>query len=205
MSVKRIMSMESGIYHQPKCRYIQAIRGKNLIETTQHEAQKQGFRPCKCCNTMDHHYKSEKHIIEFFDTKKGMDFLLDDRHVLYVKTDESCWKLVYMPGKERVGMFHRNYSRLPINFEEPWRERYHKQEDRFLYVTIEDALYYIFEHDKFRAAINAGETPVATSKKYKNAAKKAIRKKERSRMDYLFRMIEGQFRASGDMRQYTFC
>ena len=191
MSVKRIMSIESKIYHQPKCRYLRSIKDKNMMELTQDEAQKQGFIPCSCCNTMDYHYKSEKQIIDFFDIKKGMDFLFDDRKELYVKTDEGCWKLVYLEEEERIGMFHRSHSRYPVNFNQPWRERYHKQKDRFMYVTIEDALYYIYEHDKFRSAINAGKMPKKLSnKKYKKSAKRAFRKQELSRMEDLFRMIE---------------
>lgn len=206
MSVKRIMSMESGIYHQPKCRYIRRIKDKNILETTQYEVQRQGFIPCKCCNTMIHHYQSEKQSIDFFREKKGMDFLFDNRNALYVKTEVSCWKLIYLPSRERVGMYHRNHSRFPVNFQQPWRERYHKQEDRFLYVTIEDALDYIYEHDKFRAAVDAGEIPTELSnKKYKNSVKKVIRKKERNRMEYLFRVIENQAKDRNQMRQYSFC
>lgn len=205
MSVERLISMESSIYHQPSCRYVTWIKDKNLMTIKQDRAQRKGFRPCKCCNTMSHRYKNEKSVIDFFDTKKGLDFLYS-RNSLYVKTNESCWKLVYLPEEERIGMFHRNHSSVPVNFEEPWKERYHRQNDRFKYCTIEDALYYIYDHDRFRAAINAGEKdPLLSSKKYKNSARRAIKKREQNRLDDLFRMIENQFSGNGDFRQYSIC
>lgn len=204
MDDRRIMSIESGIYHQPRCRYIRLIKKANRKEISQSRAIKKGLRPCKCCNSFEHRYQSEQYALDRY-REKGMKYLVS-RKELFVKTEESCWKIIYLPGRERVALFHRNYSCTPVNFEHPWYEKYHKQKDHFLNLDIEDCLSYIYEHDKFRAAVNAGNKTIAVcDKRYKKTAKRAINKHYRCRIDYLFRVVEGQYKGHGDMRQYSIC
>ena len=52
---------------------------------------------------------------------------------------------------------------------------------------------YIYEHDKYKAAVGRGETVTRfSSKKYARREAKAQRKRQNKRLDYLFKVIEGQ-------------
>ena len=59
--------------------------------------------------------------------------------------------------------------------------------------SIEGYLDYIYEHDKYKAAVARGETVTRfSSKKYEKLEAKAQRKRENKRVDYLFAMLERQ-------------
>ena len=80
-----------------------------------------------------------------------------------------------------------------MDFEHPQYEAYHRQEDKPFCNSIEVYLSYIYEHDKYKAAIERGETVTKfSSKKYARYEAKAKRKRQNKRLDHLFRMIERQ-------------
>ena len=159
---------------------------------TKHDAKKKGYHACRYCNCMNHHFRVEQQTLKFYSTRKNMQFNYING-ILYVKSEISCWKLVYVRKEEKIALYHRNATNKPLDFEHPQYEAYHRQEDKMFCNTLAGYLDYIYEHDKYKAAIARGETVKRfSSKKYEKLEAKAQRKRENKRIDYLFRMLERQ-------------
>ena len=110
-----------------------------------------------------------------------------------MKSEIGCWKLVYVRREEKIALYHRNATTKELDFEHPQFEAYHRQEDKMFCNTIEGCLDYIYEHDKYKAQVERGETVTRfSSKKYARREAKAQRKRQNKRLDYLFKVIEGQ-------------
>lgn len=194
MNNERIVSLgiNSMIYHKPGCRYVERIKYKNRISLTKHDAKIEGYHVCRYCNSMNHHYMVEHNKLDFYSRCKKLQFNYIDG-ILYVKSEIGCWKLVYVRREEKIALYHRNTSTKPLDFEHPQYEAYHRQEDKPFCNSIEGYLYYIYEHDKYKAAIERGETVTKfSSKKYARYEAKAQRKRQNKRLDHLFRIIERQ-------------
>lgn len=194
MNNERIVSIgaNSMIYHKPGCRYVERIKHKNRMLLPKHDAKAEGYHVCRYCNSMNHHYHVEQHTIDFYSRCKKMQFNYIDG-IVYVKSEIGCWKLVYVRKEEKIALYHRNTTTKPLDFEHPQYEAYHRQEDKPFCNSIEGYLDYIYKHDKYKAAIARGEKVTKfSSEKYRKHEAKAQRKRQRNRVDYLFRMIEGQ-------------
>ena len=190
MSIFRALSTESKIYHRPGCRYAKRIQDKNRMDIPIGEARRYGYKPCKCCNTMKYLYESEWCSIDYYRRKKDMDYLLKDG-VLYIKTNVSCWKLIYNKKVERVMLYHRNSCDKPVDFTKPENEQYHPQKDCDSAITIKALLKYIYEHDRYREAQEKGvELTTFTSEKSRILAAKSKRREQHRRVDDLFAMLE---------------
>lgn len=194
MNNERIVSLgiNSMIYHKPGCRYVERIKYKNRMSLPKHDAKIEGYHVCRYCNSMNHHYRVEHNKLDFYSRCKKLQFNYIDG-ILYVKSEIGCWKLVYVRREEKIALYHRNTSTKPLDFEHPQYEAYHRQEDKPFCNSIEGYLSYIYEHDKYKAAIERGETVTKfSSKKYARYEAKAQRKRQNKRLDHLFRMIERQ-------------
>ena len=194
MSAERIVSIgtNSMVYHKPGCRYVSRIKNQNKMSIRKHEARKEGYHVCRYCNSMNHHFRVEQKTLNFYSTYKKMQFNYING-ILYVKSEIGCWKLVYVRREEKLALYHRNATNKPLNFEYPQYETYHRQEDKMYCNSIEGYLDYIYEHDKYKAAVARGETVTKfSSKKYEKLEAKAQRKRENKRVDYLFAMLERQ-------------
>lgn len=194
MANKRIVSIgtKSMIYHKPGCRYVARIKGKNKMTLPKYDARSEGYHVCRYCNSMNHHLRVEQQTMDFYSKYKKMQFNYISG-ILYVKTEIGCWKLVYVRKEEKIALYHRNTTNKPLDFEHPQYEAYHRQEDKPYCNSIEGYLDYIYEHDKYKAAIISGKTVTKfSSKKYAMYEAKAKRKRENKRIDYLFRMLEAQ-------------
>lgn len=204
MNNERIVSIgtNSMIYHKPGCRYVERIQGKNKMSLPKIDARRAGYHVCRYCNSMNHHYRVEQHTLDFYENHKKMKFQFIDG-ILYVKSQIGCWKIVYIRKSECFVLYHRNATSKELDFEHPQFELYHRQEDKPVCNSIEGYLDYIYEHDKYKAAIERGETVTKfSSKKYAKREAKAQKKRERSRVDYLFRMLE---RENNGYRQLSYC
>ena len=124
----RIMSKQTRIYHRPTCRYVKRIQKRNLLETGVFEAKAFGYQPCLCCNTIEHVYETEQNYLKYFFRSMKLEFSFI-KDAVYVKTPISLWKLVYSKQDEKFILFHRNHSKMPVNYEDPSSERFHRQED----------------------------------------------------------------------------
>lgn len=190
MKRARVLSTESKVYHRPACRYVKRIQYANRMELMPKEAKQYGYRPCKCCNTMAYLYDTEWSSLDYFERKWDLQFCFKDG-VVYVKTAISCWKLVYSRREERIALYHRNASKVPVDFEHPENERYHRQNDCANAKSISAMCKYIYEHDRFRDAQSKGQKLTTfTSERSKLLAQRSYRRDQRRRVDHLFRMLE---------------
>lgn len=202
MSIKRVMSMETKIYHKPNCHYVKKIQDKHKIVMSKKEAKSFGYRACRCCNEMNFSYHNELQTMDYFENKKGMQFNYKDG-ILYIKTNIGCWKLVYSRGMELFALYHRNRSKQEVDFTKPEKEQYHLQKDKIYYISIREALKYIYDHDKYREAEQQGcEFIVFSHKKYQKQAEKRKQRQQMNRVDYLFQMLESQNKG---YKQLSYC
>jgi len=204
MNNERIVSIgtNSMIYHKPGCRYVERIQYKNRMSLPKSDARKEGYHVCRYCNSMNHHYRVEKSTIDYYSRCKKMQFNLIDG-ILYVKSEIGCWKIIYIRKRESFALYHRNSTTKELDFDNPQYEQYHCQEDKPYCNSIEGYIDYIYNHDKYKAAINRGEKVTKfSSKKYAKREAKAQRKRENSRIDYLFRFLERQ---ESGYKQLSFC
>lgn len=204
MNNERIISVstDSKIYHKPGCRYVDRIKYKNKMSLPRHDARAEGYHVCRYCNSMNHHIKGERNILDYYEQNKNMQFKYIDG-ILYVKSEIGCWKLVYIRKEEKIALYHRNTVVKALDFEHPQNEPYHRQEDKAYCYTIAGYLDYIYEHDKYKAALQRGDKVIKFSnKKYERYAVNAKRKKQNKRVDYLFRMLDRQ---NEGYRQLSYC
>ena len=192
MKNKRVVSYGSIVYHKPNCHYVRRMKEDNRLVVSRAEAIAHDCRICRCCNSMNYHFRNEAQTLALYAKKRGMEFI-KIRGVLYVKTDISCWKLVYLKSKECLTLYHIN--RMPENFDfsHPQTCRYHWQNDVPSADTIEQYLNYIYEHDRFKAAVRDGVTlNEFMSRRAQNLAERVQKKHERKRIDYIFKALEAE-------------
>ena len=189
MSTKRIMSIESNIYHRPSCKYFDFMKPGNKEKLLWEDAKRCG-RPCRHCNSMSFLCTEERKTIEWNTENRNMEFKYKDG-MLYVKTKVGCWKLVYARNMEQIALYHRNSRQAELDFKHPEKDRYHQQKDQLYFNNIAQALNYIYDHDKYKAAVQRGDKRIVyKNKKYKEQAKRRERKAALRRVDRLFDMIE---------------
>lgn len=204
MNNERIVSISANsmIYHKPGCRYVERIKYQNRMSLPKRDAKVEGYHVCRYCNSMNHHYQVEQHTLDYYSRCKKMQFNYIDG-ILYVKSEIGFWKLVYVRKEEKIALYHRNATNKPLDFEHPQYEPYHRQEDKPYCNSIEGYLDYIYEHDKYKAAIARGEKVTKfSSEKYRRHEAKAERKRQRNRVDYLFRMLE---RENTGFKELSYC
>lgn len=190
MKTERVLSRETKIYHRPACRYARRIKNKNKMELFNWEAKEYGYRPCKCCNTMTYLYQVEGPSMDYLNRSWGLSFRMIDG-IVYVRTNISCWKLVYSRREEKIALYHRNDSDAPVDFENPQNERYHRQKDCVHAHSISSLCKYIYEHDRYQEARQNGQKLTSfTSKRSRILAARSDRKAARKRLDSLFLALE---------------
>ena len=189
MSTKRIMSIESNIYHRPSCKYVYFMNPSNKEKLLWEDAKRCG-RPCRHCYSMSFLCTDERKTIEWNTENRNMEFKYKDG-MLYVKTKVGCWKLVYARNMEQIALYHRNSRQAELDFKHPEKDHYHQQRDQLYFNNIAQALNYIYDHDKYKAAVQRGDKRIVyKNKKYKEQAKRRERKAALRRVDRLFDMIE---------------
>lgn len=125
--------------------------------------------------------------------KKDCWFLLDER-LLYVRTSIGCWKIVYNPKEDCFSLYHRNATESFIELDEVEEKSYHRQKDVYTNTSVIEYLKYIAKHDQIKAlsAMDYRRMPKDSEKQKRmaKAAKKREEKKNRKRVDELFKLIE---------------
>ena len=123
--------------------------------------------------------------------------------VLYVKSEIGCWKLVYIKKNEFLVLYHRNTVTYTTDFTHPETDSYHRQTDVPSSNTISSYLNYIYEHDRYKAALERGEKNYRfSSKKYARHDAKVQRKRQHKRLDQLFMLIE---KNDSNLLEYSIC
>ena len=120
------------------------------------EDAKRCGRPCRHCNSMSFLCSEERKTIEWNTENRNMEFKYKGG-MLYVKTKVGCWKLVYARNMEQIALYHRNSRQAELDFKHPEKDRYHQQRDQLYFNNIAQALNYIYDHDKYKAAVQRGD------------------------------------------------
>lgn len=191
----RIMSRESSsrVYHRPECQYVKKIRKKNRVWMEWEDAERRGYRPCKCCGGMNFLYSMEKEMIAGYAKQFHLDVDFRDRKI-YVRTDDGCWKIVYKIRNQRFILLHRNYVNGRIDLEDAEKVPFHRQMDVPEAGSIMKYLKYIKNHDEFKhnKPKDYREMPQDTKrqKAYYRAEKKRAERRSAKRLDNLFLLLE---------------
>lgn len=105
----RVVSMQSKakVYHREECRYAKKILPKNRMQLSSEAAEKAGYHICPYCDGMDALFRMKKEQILKYARKNHMEVDLLN-HVLYVRTDVGCWKMIYSMSEQRFLLYHKN-------------------------------------------------------------------------------------------------
>ena len=183
----------SMVYHRPECRYAQKMYKRNRVKMDRHVAEKLGYRPCKCCNSMIFRYRLELDDIKRFAKEHNLDVDLKNNEI-YARTDVGCWKIHYKKERQIFILFHRNYVKGRISLDEVERVPYHRQRDVAEAGSIIKYLKYRNKHDEFKQNMPADyrQMPQKTRKQreYYRSAKRRAEKRYARRLDSLFFLIE---------------
>lgn len=191
----RVVSIQSKakVYHRQECRYAKRILPKNKMQLSSKEAEKAGYHICPYCDGMDALFRMKKKAILKYAEKNHMEVDLRD-HVLYVRTDIGCWKMIYSMSEQRFILYHKNYVQGMLSIEEVEEGAYHRQRDVPFAKSIEKYLVYIHKHDEARKMemVDYRLLPNRTKKEKKYFASARARSNRRSqrRLAELFTMIE---------------
>lgn len=202
----RVISMESTnkIYHRPTCSHALRIKSRNRMTMSLEEAERNGCRPCKCCNSVGFIYRSELANMERFIAQYG--FLVDLKdNAIYVRTDIASWKIVYRTYRQKFILFHCVNDGARPSLGELELIHYHRQGDIWEARSIAKCLSYIGAHDEFKMKMpdDYRKMPRDTKrqKRYYESAKRREAKKNERRLDNLFCMIEEK----EGIKKYSIC
>lgn len=193
----RIMSRESSVmvYHRPECRFAGRIRKRNRLQMEWEDAERKGYRPCKCCDGIQYLYKMEKEKLQRYAEQFHLDVDMRD-HKIYVRTDAGCWKIIYRIRMQRFILLHRNYAKERIPLEDVEKIPFHRQGDVPESGSIMKYLKYIKEHDeyKLKMPVDYRKLPQSTKrqKTYYKAARRRAEKRNSRRLDALFALVENR-------------
>lgn len=191
----RVVSMQSKakVYHREECRYAKKILPKNRMQLSSEAAEKAGYHICPYCDGMDALFRMKKEQILKYARKNHMEVDLLN-HVLYVRTDVGCWKMIYSMSEQRFLLYHKNYMQGVLSLDEVEEGAYHRQRDVPFLKSIEKYLFYISKHDAARKIemIDYRLLPNRTKKEKRYFASARARSNRRSqrRLEELFTMIE---------------
>jgi len=189
---KMIALPGSKVYHERSCWHLKHSKQANWIYFKPEKAEKKGYRPCKCCSTARFHLTYERKVLNRFIEGKGMEYkILGD--AMYVKTEISCWKILYTPKDMTYRIYHRNKSERPVDFLHPELERYHFQQDKRDATTMAECFQYIRSHDSFRKSEQeaGGNLKIVNiSPKYRRQFVNRKRREARHRLDSIFAALE---------------
>lgn len=210
--MKVIVSMASSkpkmVYHRPGCVYVNRMKPENRMELSRSQAEENGYISCLCCGGLHGEVKTAG--AQFPAWEKQYDVRID--HVkktdtLYVRTENGCWKIFSSRKADgRYVLFHRNFYDREMSLGQAARGAYHRQSDVRPTGSLHNLVDYISKHDKAKQIIMTDyrRLPKATArqKKYYRQAERRIKRKERFRIDGLFRQIEEK---DPSLKELSFC
>jgi len=166
------------------------MKPANKLRVTRESARRHGCRMCKYCDGIHYYIGLAEDTIRNYKEYKGMDFNFLDG-AFYVKTEIGCWKIAYSRAIGKLVLFHMNYMPKDFDFTHPNTLPYHRQTDMREADSIAKVLNYIYEHDRYKMAVNRGEQVVGrSSKRARHLAVRSDKKRSRKNLEYLFRVIE---------------
>ena len=150
------------VLHNPACQHVNRIGSINFTGFDRIvDAQKEGFRQCRCCDLMARRVNRHEGDIGSFCHEKHISYSVMDEE-LSIDTPFSHWK-VFIGDKGNYDLYHRN-TRGDIT-------GYHLQRKNI--TDLMSILYYVEDHDRFRMA---NPLPEQCRKKKKSAHHKRTNK-----------------------------
>ncbi len=189
---KMIVLPGSKVYHERNCWHLKHSKQANWIYIKPEKADRKGYRPCKCCSTTRFHLTYERKVLNRFIEGKNMEYKVLD-NAMFVKTEISCWKILYVPRDMTYRIYHRNKSDQPVDFQHPELEHYHFQQDKQDATTMAACFQYIRSYDSFRKIeqeVGGNMKIVNISPKYRRQFINRKRRQEQRRLDSLFAALE---------------
>lgn len=186
------LNSKARVYHQKNCRFATAMPDRYRKELTKHRAVEKGYRPCKCCNTMSYHFRTNRHELEKYASAKNMKLFCQSR-LLFVQTPVGLWKICYSAKSENFVLYHGNRSNPQLAPREMKTAFFHRQTDELTADSIMQYLVYIHKHDDYRrrvAQAGGNEKAVTIGKKYEQQRERRFRREARRRLDDIFASIE---------------
>ena len=195
--------LDKSVYHDSRCRYVQRIYKRNRKALSEQELLNARYKPCKYCNGIHFFINLYKAEIEKFCSNNNYEYDVI-KHQLFIRTNISCWKIVYLKREGVFVLYHRNHTKRHIKRSEIFKCGYHLQKDVSEKKMIQEFFDYIRKHDTFRTDEykDYKKLPRDTKqqKEYYNKAKKKNRRKGIRTVDRLFAEIE---RKDASMKKWS--
>ena len=192
------------IYHKNGCIHVQRIKKSNRIQLTVKQAEKRGYRACKCCKGLQGDVRILKRK---YKPRQDMSFTYrKPENELYVATGIGFWKICVQRRTGDYLLYHRNFYKTGMNVKEAIRGEYHRQADVCGTASLESICEYIVAHDRAKVTImdDYRKLPQRTRKQkhYYRVAERRNRRRAMHRVDRLFAMLE---QTDAGMKQYSIC
>lgn len=180
------------VYHRANCRFAKAMPVRYMRELSKHIAEKKGYRPCKCCNSMKNRFDEERQALERYAARKNLGLYRQSK-LLYIRTPVGLWKICYAAKQQNFILYHGNCPYQELSPKQMKTACFHRQTDVMTSATILRYLEYIYKHDDYRqrvAQAGGNEKKVTISKKYAQQRERRLRREARRRLDDIFADIE---------------
>ena len=147
MDVLIAKDAKSKVYHRKSCMYRQRIKYYNRSNVNIATAKKMGYGPCKCCFSLKHKFELEKTNINFITKNTDIVYqLIKDE--LFIRTEASLWKVVYLPDKNMFILYHFDLLAIPDVIPEFLDVNYELDESAGLSDSITKVFSYIINYDE---------------------------------------------------------
>lgn len=205
VAASRATNAKQRIYHRCGCMYARRIQPQNRLEMSRNKAQKRHYRECRFCAGLKGDVYVHRKAFADRAARKHMTFTYrKDTDTLYIRTEVGFWKVFLKAELGQYLLYHRNYYRAGMDFEQAIRGDFHRQTDVKATESLEKIVGYIIDHDRAKVTIldDYRKLPQNTKlqRKYYRAAERRVKRDERRRLDRAFEMLE---RAEPGIREYS--
>ena len=184
---------KSKVWHRPRCPHSRQILPDNRLSLPKHEAKAAGYRPCRCCATLNGSIRAAGATLESHARRLHMELTLDGK-TLHARTAEGFWKIFWVPDADGLMLLHRNRFDPALPTEKLTRGSFHRQSDVRITDSLVSILEYIEAHDRAQPILRDDyhKLPRRTrqEKRYYEAAERRSRRNEVRRVFSLFDQIE---------------
>lgn len=186
------------IYHEEDCPYAKRMSKKYQRTITMEKAHSKGYQPCSYCGGIHGLFiQLGKHPTMYGKAREGITESYDriDRAICF-RTPIGFWKVVKKKSDNTYRLYHLNRGCFSPNATDRqlMRRTFHRQADVKGTTKFGKIIYYIHEHDKAKQVMKDDwrKLPKNTNKQkyYYKQAKKREERKQRKRVDELFKKLE---------------
>ena len=150
---KRILYMSTAskrIVHEETCPCVRNISLDHLAQILEYQVEQGKYHRCKCCSSLGFTLHGlEKNIAVW---KEKYHARLDRKgNILYVRTQDGCWRLQYHPESKKFVLMHKNSWTSEQTMQEVIGGSYHLQCDVKPTGHLMSILEYVVRHDQAKA------------------------------------------------------